>query len=191
MTSPLYRQIADDLRMQIETGGLKPGQQLRTELELQEHYGASRNTVRDAIKWLINLGLVETRPGQGTFVAKRINPYITTLTAGPGEERKEEVVGPEEGDRYKDEVEAQSRNPKSTEPQVEIQRANPEVAAFLQVATGSRVISRHQKRFIDGTPWSMQTSFYPGYLPRRGPSGSRLPRTSRKVPYATWPIPSA
>jgi DNA-binding GntR family transcriptional regulator len=61
MSNPMYRQIAEDLRAQIESGKLRPGQQLRTELELREHYGASRNTVRDAIKWLISLGLVETR----------------------------------------------------------------------------------------------------------------------------------
>jgi GntR family transcriptional regulator len=31
----------------------------------------------------------------------------------------------------------------------------------LELAEGSQVISRHQKRSIDATPWSMQTSFYP------------------------------
>ncbi len=62
---------------------LKPGQQLRTEIELREHYGASRNTVRDAIKWLTSLGLVETRPGQGTFVVRKIDPFVTALTADP------------------------------------------------------------------------------------------------------------
>jgi DNA-binding FadR family transcriptional regulator len=68
MSNPMYRQIAEDLRAQIESGKLRPGQQLRTELELREHYGASRNTVRDAIKWLITLGLVETRAPNPTEV---------------------------------------------------------------------------------------------------------------------------
>ena len=72
---PLYRQIAEDLRQQIESGGLTSGQQLRTELQFREHYGASRNTVRDAIKWLTTLGLVETRPGQGTFVCEEGHPF--------------------------------------------------------------------------------------------------------------------
>jgi GntR family transcriptional regulator len=31
----------------------------------------------------------------------------------------------------------------------------------LQIAEGSQVVSRHQKRLIDETPWSLQTSFYP------------------------------
>ena len=74
MADPMYRQIAEDLRRQIEAGELAPGAQLRTELELREKYNASRNTVRDAIKWLITRGLVETRPGQGTFVVQKIDP---------------------------------------------------------------------------------------------------------------------
>ena len=52
MANPMYRQIAEDLREQIESGRLDPGQQLLTEIELRDHYGASRNTVRDAIKLL-------------------------------------------------------------------------------------------------------------------------------------------
>lgn len=85
MGPPMYRQIAEDLREQIESGQLEPGQQLRTELELREVYNASRNTVRDAIKWLTTLGLVETRPGQGTFVVKKIDPFVSTLTRKEGE----------------------------------------------------------------------------------------------------------
>jgi GntR family transcriptional regulator len=77
MANAVYRQIAEDLRERIESGQLKPGQQLRTEIELREHHNASRNTVRDAIKWLTNLGLVETRPGQGTFVVQKIAPFVT------------------------------------------------------------------------------------------------------------------
>jgi len=83
MANPMYRQIAEDLREQIESGQLEPGQQLLTEIELRERYGASRNTVRDAIKLLTALGLVETRPGQGTFVPKKIDPFVYTLSGDP------------------------------------------------------------------------------------------------------------
>jgi DNA-binding GntR family transcriptional regulator len=37
MANPMYRQIAEDLREQIESGQLEPGQQLPTELELRDH----------------------------------------------------------------------------------------------------------------------------------------------------------
>jgi GntR family transcriptional regulator len=161
MGNPMYRQIAEDLRAQIESGGLRPGQQLRTELELRDHYGASRNTVRDAIKWLITLGLVETRPGQGTFVVQKIDPHVTTLTrdpkTGPGGD-----IAPAYGEVS--DAGAAGGKPRvffNSDPQVEIQRATASVAGQLQVAEGSQVVSRHQKRYIDETPWSLQTSFYP------------------------------
>jgi DNA-binding GntR family transcriptional regulator len=52
--------------------------------------------------------------------------------------------------------------------QVEIQEASDEVAAGLWIAEGTKVISRPERRFIDGTPWSTQTSFYPMEFADRG-----------------------
>jgi GntR family transcriptional regulator len=162
MSNPMYRQIAEDLREQIESGTLEPGQQLRTELELQKHYGASRNTVRDAIKWLMTLGLVETRPGQGTFVVQKIDPFVTTLTSDPSS------AGASEGASYLSEVRERNRVPSDSPIQVEIQAASGDIARGLWIDEGTEVISRHERRFIDGTPWSMQTSFYPMELADRG-----------------------
>jgi GntR family transcriptional regulator len=161
MSTPLYRQIAEDLRDQIESGKLKPGQKLRTELELREHYGASRNTVRDAIKWLTTLGLVESRGGSGTFVVQTIDPFVTTLSGEPGQ-------GGVEGASYLSEVRERNRVASASPMQVEIQEASGDVARGLWIAEGTEVISRHERRFIDGTPWSMQTSYYLSELADRG-----------------------
>jgi GntR family transcriptional regulator len=155
----MYRQIADDLRRKIEAGQLQRGGQLPTEIDLREQYDASRNTVRDAIKWLTTRGLVETRPGQGTFVTERITPFVTTLT-GPPEGGDEDV--------YLAEVVASSRTPFTSDPRVEMQRATGNIARALHVEDGTHVVSRHQQRFIDGTPWSLQTSFYPMTLVNKG-----------------------
>jgi GntR family transcriptional regulator len=157
MANPIYRQIAEDLRAQIESGELEPGQQLRTEIELRDHYAASRNTIRDAIKLLTARGLVETRPGQGRFVVREIEPYITTLTGSP----KVPILYGEVDDSAVGGTEGRIRRLYSTDPQIEIQKAADSLARLLHITEGSQVISRHQKRSIDGTPWSMQTSFYP------------------------------
>lgn len=152
-----YQTIAEDLREQIKSGGLRPGQQLRTEIELRDHYQASRNTVRDAIKLLITLGLVESKAGQGTFVTQKISPYITTLTGSP----KVPTLYGEVDESAAGETEGKERIFFSTDPQVEIQKAQGRIASLLKIAENTQVISRHQKRSIDDTPWSMQTSFYP------------------------------
>jgi GntR family transcriptional regulator len=162
MANPMYRQIAEDLRAQIESGKPKPGQQLQTEIELRERYGASRNTVRDAIKLLTSLGLVETRPGQGTFVVNKIDPFVTTLSGEPTS------AGQTEGARYRSEVTNRNRVAENSPIQLEIQQAPQSIAAGLWVPVGTEVISRHEKRHIDGIPWSMQTSYYPMEFVERG-----------------------
>jgi GntR family transcriptional regulator len=156
MSAPLYRQIADDLHEQIESGRLKPGQQIPTEIELRERYAASRNTIRDAIKLLISLGLVETKPGHGTFVTVKINPYVTILNTDPRTSPGGDITNSRAsflGDPDREVV--------STTPRVEIQQAPGTVAARLAIAEGAQVVSRHQVRSVKGTPWSLQTSFYP------------------------------
>jgi GntR family transcriptional regulator len=162
VADPMYRKIADDLRRQIEDGELTPGSQLLTELELREKYNASRNTIRDAIKALITPGLVETRPGQGTFVVERIVPYVTTLTGNP------KTASGGEGTSHRTEVEARFRKASDSPPQVGIEEAGAQMASELGIAQSTSVVSRHQQRYIDGTPWSLQTSFYPMDLVQRG-----------------------
>ena len=183
MANPMYRQIAEDLREQIESGQLPPGQQLRTELEMREHYEASRNTVRDAIKWLINLGLVEARPGQGTFVVQKIDPFVTTLSSYRTES------GGGEGTSYTTEVNERNRKSSTSPVQVEIQEASAYLSAVLQIREDTEVIGRHERRFIDGIPWSMQTSSTLWSLRIGALSGSGAPGISRKEPSGTWPIP--
>jgi len=170
MAEPLYRQIADDLRSKIESGELAQGSQLATEVELRDQYNASRNTVRDAIKWLTTLGLVETRPGQGTFVLEKSNPFVTTLTEDPETGR-----GGGEDDVYLAEVALSGRRPAGSDPRVEIQRATRAVARALRLDEGAQVVSRHQERFLDDTPWSLQTTFFPMSLVERGATRLLLP----------------
>jgi GntR family transcriptional regulator len=157
----MYRQIAEDLRQKIESGELGHGTQLPTELELREQYEASRNTIRDAVKLLTTRGLVETRPGQGTFVVAKITPFVTTLTGEPGK------GGDEEGSVYLATA-AEPRRPTTTPPRVEIQEARGAGADELGIPGDATVVGRHQMRYIEGTPWSLQTSFYPMDLVLKG-----------------------
>ena len=161
--SPMYRRIADELRLAIESGQLPRGSQLPTELELRDRFNASRNTIRDALKWLMTRGLVETRPGQGTFVVEEITPFITTLSQDP-----ETGFGGGEGIAYMAEVTASQRTPRASDPQVEVQLAVDEIAEGLELDPGTPAVSRHQQRYIDDRPWSLQTSFYPMDLVERG-----------------------
>jgi DNA-binding transcriptional MocR family regulator len=88
----LYKQIASDLQQKIQGAELAPGEQLPREEALREEYGASRNTIRDAIKWLTSRGLVESKTGKGTYVLRGHRPFVTTLS----EDRDPEVPNEEE-----------------------------------------------------------------------------------------------
>lgn len=159
MPEPMYRQIADDLRRKIEAGELEPAARLPTEIELMEKYDASRNTVRDAIRVLTSRSMVETRPGQGTFVVRKLTPLVTTLTSDP-------QIGEEE--IYLAELKAGGRTPTFSAPRVEVQQASVVVADALRLAQGTQVVTRHQQRFIDNTAWSLTTSYYPMSLVEQG-----------------------
>ena len=61
-------QAYEQIRDLIFRGQLKPGDQIMPERELAQALGVSRPTVREAIKKLVTMGLLEHRQGQGTFV---------------------------------------------------------------------------------------------------------------------------
>ncbi|MBO0802190.1 MAG: GntR family transcriptional regulator [Nocardiopsaceae bacterium] len=153
---PMYQQIADTIRRQIEGGELARGARLPTELELRSAYNASRNTIRDAIKRLAALGLVETRPGQGTFVTVNVDPFVTTMSADP-----RSAAGGGEGPSYLSAVSEAHRKPETTTPRVEVQIPPPEIQHRLRLPDDAQAVLRHQRRLIDDIPWSLQTSYYP------------------------------
>lgn len=64
----LYEKVADKLQDLIGTGELKAGDRLPNERTLAEQFGVSRTVIREASKALAVRGLIEVRPGQGTFV---------------------------------------------------------------------------------------------------------------------------
>ncbi|MCG8605413.1 GntR family transcriptional regulator, partial [bacterium] len=66
--TPLYYQIANNLRRDVHKGKYQPGEALPSEYQLMAQYGVSRGTVRDAIKLLWSEGLVTRHRGRGSFV---------------------------------------------------------------------------------------------------------------------------
>ena len=69
VASPRYQQIADDLLAKLRDGTHPVGSMLPTEVELSGQYGVSRYTVREALRLLEAMGLVDRRQGAGTTVA--------------------------------------------------------------------------------------------------------------------------
>lgn len=151
---PKYREIAADLESKIKSRELEAGQRLPSDTELSDQYEASRNTVRQAIGFLLTRGVVEKQPGGGTLVRKNIDPFRTVINAETG-------FAGFEGAAYASDVKASNRRPRSATPRVEIQEASGDIANALGLGQEADVVIRHQERFIDDELWSMQTSYYP------------------------------
>lgn len=78
---PLYQRLAQALRAEI-AGGVHPvGSSLPTEVELCERHGVSRHTVREALRLLVDQGLIERRQGAGSRVIAAVPPvaYVHTI----------------------------------------------------------------------------------------------------------------
>nr|WP_102274286.1 GntR family transcriptional regulator [Cytobacillus massiliigabonensis] len=64
----IYVEIVNELRLMIERKNLKPGDKLPSERELSERLNVGRSSVREALRALELLGLIETRRGEGTYI---------------------------------------------------------------------------------------------------------------------------
>ena len=67
-TKRIYEEIVEQLKELISKGELKHGQKLPAERELAESLGVSRASVREALTALEAIGILDIRPGDGTFI---------------------------------------------------------------------------------------------------------------------------
>ncbi|MRH42872.1 GntR family transcriptional regulator [Aquibacillus halophilus] len=74
--SKAYEEVLGEIRKFISKNELSSGDKLPSERELADQLNASRSSVREALRALELLGLIETRRGEGTFL-KVYRPYHT------------------------------------------------------------------------------------------------------------------
>src|SRR5579884_1011800 len=65
---PLHDAIQRQLKQYILDRGLQPGARLPTEEQISREIGVSRNVVREALRGLESIGMIEARHGEGRFV---------------------------------------------------------------------------------------------------------------------------
>lgn len=70
--APLYDQLQQILIGVIRRGQIKPGEQMPGEVELEEHFGVSRITVRRALSEMVASGYLHREAGRGTFVLRSV-----------------------------------------------------------------------------------------------------------------------
>lgn len=85
--------IMEILTDYLLSGELKPGDKLPTEAELSQKMGVGRNSVREAIKMLSSIGVVEAVRGSGIYIAESmsatmLNPLVLSLVFEQGTSRE-------------------------------------------------------------------------------------------------------
>ncbi|WP_240338394.1 FadR/GntR family transcriptional regulator [Peribacillus alkalitolerans] len=68
VSSKIYLEIVEKLRAMIDADGLVLGDKIPSERELSDRLSVGRSSVREALRALELLGLIETRRGEGTFI---------------------------------------------------------------------------------------------------------------------------
>jgi GntR family transcriptional regulator len=141
---PLYFQLARQLEAAIEDGVLSPGSLLGNEIELAARLGLSRPTVRQAIRSLVDKGLLVRRRGIGTQVVHR------------------RVARPMELSSLYDDLLAAGLDPATRVLHNAPGHPPPEAAAALDVAESAQVTVLRRLRLAAGEPMA----YLCNYLPR-------------------------
>ncbi|WP_158079465.1 winged helix-turn-helix domain-containing protein [Actinomadura sp. CNU-125] len=78
----MYKQVADDIRHQIQLGLLLPGAQLPSESRIADEYGVGANSVRSALRVLRAERLIVTEAGVGSRVRDPEERSMVTIPPG-------------------------------------------------------------------------------------------------------------
>jgi GntR family transcriptional regulator len=79
-SDPIYAQIVDQVRAQLTTGELKPGDQLPTVRQLAADLRVNFNTIARAYRLLDEAGLISTQRGRGTYLLNYEEPATAKVT---------------------------------------------------------------------------------------------------------------
>jgi GntR family transcriptional regulator len=138
---PLYHQINLDLRRLIQSGAIPPGALIPPEMEICQAYGVGRQTVRQAIAYLVDDNLVERFAGRGTFVraqADRTRFYLDRS--------------------FSQLMRDMGRTPRSQVLSMETSTLSPGAPAAFQKWQGAPCLTLERLRFGDDEPICHQTT---------------------------------
>ena len=157
--TPLYQRIAAELRRDITSGVIKPGDKLPTEVQLVERLKVSRDTIRDATAVLIHEGLVERVPGRSGGMVVRDRVVVTFRASWA-----EDPGGPRsEADSWISEVRDQGLTPSQIFSCHNV-TLTAEIADLLRLDGPGPGVLRRCVRYVNGKPSSIQDTYYPKWL---------------------------
>lgn len=143
---PLYQQVIDIIKNEIDSGAYKAGARIPNEFELAESYKVGRVTVRRAIEELVQQGYLTKRQGKGTFVnAPKLKRKIR---------QKDDVQS------FSDACRVNGMEPGACVISRKILPADSTEAQFFGVPVGTDLICVERVRTADGVPVMLENNIY-------------------------------
>ena len=140
-SAPLYLQLKERLKLQIQSGAYPAGGRLPSERELAHQYGISRLTARQALQTLIADGLAYSQIGKGTYVsAPKIDDQLQFLTS------------------FSELMRRRGMTPSSRVIRASVEPVDDFVTSQLQIPAGTPVIVLRRVRLADGEPLALETA---------------------------------
>jgi DNA-binding GntR family transcriptional regulator len=140
---PLYFQVAQELERAIEDGRLVPGSRLDNEVELAERLRLSRPTVRRAIQYLVEQGLLVRKRGVGTQVVHAKVRRSIELTS------------------LYDDLSAAKQRPRTEVLALGVEPAPTTVAISLGLPESSPVLTLERLRYAQDEPLALMRNYLP------------------------------
>ncbi|MFN2363575.1 MAG: FadR/GntR family transcriptional regulator [Halarsenatibacteraceae bacterium] len=75
-TEKVYEKVIEQIKTMIYNGELRRGDKLPSERALKKQLGVSRASIREAFSALEMIGLIESRPGRGTFIKEEADKNL-------------------------------------------------------------------------------------------------------------------
>ena len=72
----VYEKVIEQIQDSIFRGEFKNGDKLPSERELSEQMGVSRTSIREAIRVMETMGIIESKQGEGNFICSNINKSL-------------------------------------------------------------------------------------------------------------------
>lgn len=139
---PLYFQLAEQLIAAINDGAVQPGDLVENEVAMSKRLGLSRPTVRYAIRYLVDQGLLVRKRGLGTFItSRRVHRKVS------------------KGSLYED-LATQGRKP-STKILNQVTERNPKAAVALELDPDTELIALKRLRYADGDTLTIMHNWLP------------------------------
>lgn len=143
---PLYYQVAQVLEQAIASGDLPPGSRLDNEIALAEQLGLSRPTMRRAIEYLVDRGLLVRKRGVGTQVVRQ------------------QVRRPLELTSLHDDLSRAGKQPRTEVLSVVEESAPAAVAEALQLDAEAPVLRLERLRYSGDEPLALMSNYLPAGL---------------------------